>query len=121
MKVVIPITRKVLFEKFNIELQKEDILLSILDGCEIKMDIPAKTVGSEFIYYYKNKVLLFEENTLSKTFKANYECVWKILLEDYNMSTRKIMELIFETYKNILKLEENKYRIGAMPIKLNFK
>ena len=102
MTIKLQITRKVLFEKFSIQHEKEDFFLSFLNGCDIKItkDYP------DSIFYLKNDKVLFEQDFRSKHFKVRYSLVWSVLRNKYFMEIQEIQSFIKKILINYLKLED---------------
>ena len=105
----IPITRKVLFEKFDEFQAKEEIFVEELNGCEITEH---RKVAEKHILYYKNKTIFrhmehFDYPNRANWFDIHYSVLNKMgivvdgndIVPDYN-SARLIKNLI-KKYLNL--------------------
>ena len=101
MKVHIPIKREVLFEKHSFEIGKKYLLLSMLDGCEVKL---VDRHYGDSIFYVKNDKILFQQDTKNKYFYVRYEDVWSIFESKYNMKFEQIQTFIIDTLDEVVKL-----------------
>ena len=88
MVLTVNITRKVLFEKFDVNHKIEDILLNNLEGCILKThhDWP----GS--IFFIKNDEILFEIYKHYKTFWIKRKTVIKYFVFHINEDENEFLE-----------------------------
>lgn len=100
MKITNSISRKVLFEKFNIKHEMQDFLLSQLDGCDVKLlkDYPKS------IFYVKDDIWLFWQDFKNKRLWVRYYEIWSVFSMKYKLKHQQIQQLITDTLDEPLKL-----------------
>ena len=94
-------TRKVIFEKFNIEHEMEDFFLSFIDGCEIRLS----KKYPNFIFYVKNDLILFEQETKIKYFYMRFDLIWSVFENKYKLNYSDIQSFIKDRLETHVKLE----------------
>ena len=97
-KIELPITRKVLVEKFYIKNDIEDFFLFILEGCEIEPVDLLKTV-----FYIKNNKFLFRHDIGNKIFYVNHNLVWLTFLK-WNLNFHQAQDFVADMIKIHLKI-----------------
>ncbi len=102
MKVELIITRKVIFEKFNIKHEMEDFFLSFVDECEIKLS--KKYIYS--IFYVKNDLILFEQQIKNRHFYVRYDLIWSVFEMKYKFNHNDIQSFIKDRLETHVKLED---------------
>lgn len=121
MKVELIITRKVLFEKFDIKHEMEIFFLSFLDGCEIKLS--EKYPGS--IFFIKNDVVLFEQETKNKYFYIRYDSIWWVFGSKYGLDyfeirsfTKEMLGTHIKKFEGYTFVQENNLRFFNLEMNL---
>ena len=74
MKIDFHIKRKVLVEKYSIEIEKRNLFLSFLDGCKIQVD----KRYPDYLFYSKEAKILFQQDFKNKYFNIRYDLIWSI-------------------------------------------
>ncbi len=101
MKIELIITRKVLFEKFNIKHEMNVFFLSFLEGCEIKISDKYQ----DFVFYVKNDLILFQQELKNRYFWVKYDLIWSVFESKYELNYAETQLFIKDILETHIKLE----------------